>query len=183
MGDVLYFLHFITLIYTYTYTPNSLLSPKLYALIDFNTSSSYLAFGNNSVPIFVDITQGEYAMSFNPLAEAQAAALGQPARSANEKIPATLWLNVGVTVQNAKGEDEFISLPVGIPLDNHKELSNTSFNAAKLALLQSVLTFASDIPAGGTKNVPTAALTLQIRRVDPTPAAASTVHDFSKIFG
>ena len=122
-------------------------------------------------------------MSFNPLAEAQAAALGQPARSANEKIPATLWLNVGVTVKNDKGEDEFIQLPVGIPLDNHKELSNNSFNAAKLALLKSFLTLASDIPAGGTKNVPTAALTLQIRRVDPTPATANSAYDFSKIFG
>jgi hypothetical protein len=118
---------------------------------------------------------------FNPLAQAQMAANPNAANPA-EKKPATLWLNVGVTVTNEKGEPEFIQLPVGIPLDNNKELANTAFNAAKLALLKSFLTLASDIPPGGTKEVPTAHLTLQIRRVDPN-AVATTTHDFSNIFG
>lgn len=123
-------------------------------------------------------------MSFNPLADAQAAALvGQNTAKPNDKTPATLWLNVGVTVKNAAGEDEFIQLPVGIPLDNHRDMPNTSFNAAKLALLKSFLTLAQDIPAGGTKNVPTTNLTMQIRRTDPNPVAAASAYDFSNIFG
>ena len=122
-------------------------------------------------------------MSFNPLADAQAAALVGTPKPATDKTPATLWLNVGVTVKNAAGEDEFIQLPVGIPLDNHRDMPNTSFNAAKLALLKSFLALAQDIPAGGTKNVPTTNLTMQIRRVDPNPAQASSAYDFSNIFG
>ena len=123
-------------------------------------------------------------MSFNPLADAQAAALvGQNTVKPQDKTPATLWLNVGVTVKNAAGEDEFIQLPVGIPLDNHRDMPNTTFNAAKLALLKSFLALAQDVPAGGTKNVPTANLTMQIRRVDPNPAQASSAYDFSNIFG
>ena len=123
-------------------------------------------------------------MSFNPIADAQAAALvGTPNKPATDKIPATLWLNVGVMVKNAAGEDEFIQLPIGIPLDNHKELANTHFNAAKLALLKSFLTLAQDIPAGGSKNVPTKNLTMQIYRVNPNPAEAASAYDFSNIFG
>lgn len=122
-------------------------------------------------------------MSFNPIAEAQAAALAGSPKAATDRTPATLWLNVGVTVKNAAGEDEFIQLPVGIPLDNHRDMANTPFNGAKLALLKSFLTLAADIPEGGTKNVPTANLTMQIRRVDPNPAQAASAYDFSRIFG
>ena len=118
---------------------------------------------------------------FNPLAQAQMAATPNAATNAPEKKPATLWLNVGVTVTNEKGEPEFIQLPVGIPLDNNKELANTTFNATKLALLKSFLALAADIPPGGTKEVPTDHLTLQIRRVDPNTTATSA-HDFSNIF-
>ena len=122
-------------------------------------------------------------MSFNPLADAQAAALAGSPKPATEKIPATLWMNVGVMVKNAAGEDEFIQLPVGIPLDNHRDMPNTTFNAAKLALLKSFLTLAQDIPAGGSKNVPTKNLTMQIYRVNPNPAEAASAYDFSNIFG
>lgn len=120
------------------------------------------------------------SQAFNPLAQAQLAA--NPNAAANqEKKSATLWLNVGVTVVNAKGEEEFVQLPVGIPLDNNKELPNTVFNATKLALLKSFLTLAEDIPPGGTKEVPTTHLTLQIRRVDAN-AVVTPTHTFENIF-
>ena len=118
--------------------------------------------------------------TFNPLASAQSAAT--PNTPNQEKKPATLWLNVGVTVKNDKGEDEFIQLPVGIPLDNTKELSNTTFNATKLALLNSFLALAKDIPPGGTKDVPKTHLTMQIHRRVDANVPVTSAYDFSNIF-
>ena len=54
-----------------------------------------------------------------------------------ERAKAQYWLNVGYTVQEQTDEgivDTFISLPLGIPLDDQKTLPTNSSNARYAAL-------------------------------------------------
>lgn len=59
------------------------------------------------------------------------------AAAAQERAKAQYWLNVGYTVQEQTDEgvvDTFISLPLGIPLDDQKTLPTNSSNARYAAL-------------------------------------------------
>lgn len=113
--------------------------------------------------------------AFNPLADA-AAALGNTGKS-TDKTPATLWLNIGVMV----GET-FVQLPVGIPLDNIKDLPDTARNRASKALLKSIVNHASDLPPGSDMELDSSALTLRIYRTEAGGAPTDIEkQDFTKL--
>lgn len=58
-----------------------------------------------------------------------------------ERSPSMYWVNIGYTVQNPEtGEDMFISLPFGLPLDSMKRVAGSSQIAeAKNFLLETLL--------------------------------------------
>ena len=55
------------------------------------------------------------------------------AAAKEEFVKSQFWLNVGYSV-NHDGKDTFVSLPLGIPLDNQKVLPTNSSNAEFAAL-------------------------------------------------
>lgn len=96
-----------------------------------------------------------------------------------DRPKAQLWLNVGYSVEvpalDANGqpsgemEERFVSLPVGIPLDDMKQVKITGgksfINDQKIAqndLLEQLLDSVQDLPPGETRMVN---LQLQVRRV------------------
>ena len=96
-----------------------------------------------------------------------------------DRPKAQLWLNVGYSVEvpalDANGhpsgemEERFVSLPVGIPLDDMKQVKITGgksfINDQKIAqndLLEQLLASVQDLPPGETRMVN---LQLQVRRV------------------
>lgn len=85
---------------------------------------------------------------------------------------ATIWLNVGYTLEGAgkDGEDLFISLPVGLPIDTMQSVSESSNNAdyanmqqARNALLAQLIEASNSFEPGEERLLP--GLQLQMRRV------------------
>lgn len=85
---------------------------------------------------------------------------------------AELWLNIGYTAEGAgkDGEDMFVSLPVGIPLDTQKPVNAASkneaysmFQQARNSLLEQIQKFAESLEPG---EAATLQLEVQVRRVE-----------------
>ncbi len=85
---------------------------------------------------------------------------------------ATIWVNVGYTLEGAgkDGEDLFISLPVGLPIDTMQPVSESSNNAdyanmqqARNALLAQLIEASNAFEAGEERLLP--GLQIQMRRV------------------
>jgi len=97
-----------------------------------------------------------------------------------EKVKSQLWVNVGYSIE-VEGEQVFVSIPMGIPVDSVKELPtntrNAEFNLLNQARNQLLadITAASEDLEGGESHV--LELEVQLRRidkeVDPLPAGSS----------
>ena len=97
-----------------------------------------------------------------------------------EKVKSQLWINVGYSIE-VEGEQVFVSIPMGIPVDSIKELPtntrNAEFNLLNQARNQLLadITAASEDLEGGESHV--LELEVQLRRidkeVDPLPAGSS----------
>ncbi len=96
-----------------------------------------------------------------------------------EKVKSQLWVNVGYSIE-VNGEQVFVSIPMGIPVDSVKELPtntrNAEFNLLNQARNQLLadITAASEDLEGGESHV--LELEVQLRRVDkevdPLPAGS-----------
>lgn len=88
-----------------------------------------------------------------------------------DRTPSNFWLNVGMTA--GEGEKErFVSLPMGIALDNQKPIavrgSNEDFNAFTVArndLLDQLQNIAASLAPGEEKII---GLQVQLRRINDT---------------
>ena len=97
-----------------------------------------------------------------------------------DKPKSQLWVNIGYTIQ-VNGEDVFVSIPMGIPVDSVKELpTNTRnqdfnlLNQARNQLLADIAAASEDLEAGESHVLE---LEVQLRRVDkevdPLPAGSA----------
>jgi hypothetical protein len=91
---------------------------------------------------------------------------------------AEYWLNVGYYVDLPDGSKKFVSLPLGIPMDNQKVLQansrNEEFNqlqAARNELHQQIMEFMKTLAPGEEA---TLKLTVQARRTSEQQAAPDT---------
>lgn len=89
----------------------------------------------------------------------------------SDKPKAQFWLNVGL-VKEVKGEDVFLSLPIGIPLDTQDRLPETSSNkeyaqmqAARNNIVDQLMAYAETMEAGDDVIID---LKVQLRRVKAT---------------
>lgn len=129
-------------------------------------------------------------MAFNDVfagLRTSAALPGTPVAAAPvEREQAMLWLNVGYWVEladeNGEIKKEFVSLPMGIPVDTMKTIDKLSSNpdfanlqSAKNQLLADLIKVGKELKPGQT--VDDLPLTLQLRRVaepvKPTAAGAN----------
>ena len=106
----------------------------------------------------------------------QTASVGQAA----ERQPSLFWLNVGVTLEGAGegGTDLFVSLPVGIPLDDMKPQAVRGNNAdwiqlaqAKNALLEALQGAAAGLNPGDRVDMPELSVQLY-RKGEPAQTAS-----------
>ena len=97
-----------------------------------------------------------------------------------EKVKSQLWINVGYSVE-VEGEQVFVSIPMGIPVDSIKELPtntrNVEFNLlnqARNQLLADITAAAEDLESGESHVLE---LEVQLRRIDkeadPLPAGST----------
>ena len=97
-----------------------------------------------------------------------------------EKVKSQLWINVGYSVE-VEGEQVFVSIPMGIPVDSIKELPtntrNVEFNLlnqARNQLLADITAGAEDLESGESHVLE---LEVQLRRIDkeadPLPAGST----------
>lgn len=96
---------------------------------------------------------------------------------ADDRPQADIWLNVGYTATDGEGEDVFIGLPMGIPLDTMKESpmrgKDEGFRQvlqAKNSLLETVQKAAAELKPGQEEMIN---LQVQIRRVSKTEEPAA----------
>lgn len=109
----------------------------------------------------------DFARTFGAPAQADQAQSG----SKEARPVAKFWLNIGYNVPGAgdNGEDRFVALPVGIPLDTMKPVTTNSrndgyreFMAAKNDLLEQVMEAAQKLQPGEER---TLNLEIQLRHV------------------
>ena len=97
-----------------------------------------------------------------------------------EKVKSQLWVNVGYSIE-VEGEQVFVSIPMGIPVDSIKELPTNTRNAefnllnqARNQLLAEITAGSEDLEAGESHVLE---LEVQLRRidkeVDPLPTGSS----------
>ena len=97
-----------------------------------------------------------------------------------EKVKSQLWVNVGYSIE-VEGEQVFVSIPMGIPVDSIKELPTNTRNAefnllnqARNQLLADITAASEDLESGESHVLE---LEVQLRRidkeVDPLPAGSS----------
>lgn len=125
----------------------------------------------------------DFARTFGaPKQEAQSA--GTTAQNAKPK--AKLWLNIGYTAAGAgrEGEDMFVSLPVGIPLDTTEPLQvrgsgdYREFLSARNDLLAQIMAVAGALQPGEERKLK---LEIQLRHVaDEAAPIAADQNRFSR---
>lgn len=100
-----------------------------------------------------------------------------PAAKKDERPKSQFWLNIGyeTDVVDDNGENRFVSLATGIPLDNMERLQTNSrnrefaaFQAARNDLYDQIMDVAKSLKAGESKVIATAdnGLSIQIRRIN-----------------
>jgi hypothetical protein len=108
--------------------------------------------------------------------------------AANQDRPKSeFWLNIGYVAEGAgkDGDDAFVSLPVGIPLDTQEKLKTNSGNAefaqlqaARNDLLDQLLEFAKTLKPGQDEIFD---IQVQIRRVrEDTPVSVGGDNKFAR---
>lgn len=92
-----------------------------------------------------------------------------PKAEASKPEPAMLWINVGYTVTGPDGTPKFVSLPLGIPLDQCRPVKTNSsnedwsmFQQARNDLLEQLVEFGLSLPKGEPAPID---LEVQIRHV------------------
>lgn len=104
-----------------------------------------------------------------------------PAAKKDERPKSQFWLNIGyeTDVVDDNGENRFVSLATGIPLDNMERLQTNSrnrefaaFQAARNDLYDQIMDVAKSLEAGESKIIATAdnGLAIQIRRINEDSA-------------
>lgn len=100
-----------------------------------------------------------------------------------EKVKSQLWVNVGYSIE-VEGEQVFVSIPMGIPVDSIKELPintrNAEFNMlnqARNQLLADIVAASEDLESGESHVLE---LEVQLRRIDkePDPLPAGSTNPF-----
>ena len=97
-----------------------------------------------------------------------------------EKVKSQLWINVGYSIE-VEGEQVFVSIPMGIPVDSIKELPTNTRNAefnmlnqARNQLLADITAASEDLESGESHVLE---LEVQLRRIDkeadPLPATSN----------
>lgn len=94
-------------------------------------------------------------------------------RNSNANREQTMqWLNVGITC-HVNGEDKFVSLPLGIPLDSMEPKrysgSNESyaeFVSAQNELIEAIKSLFQEIPQGTSKRLNSRQFTLELRHAE-----------------
>lgn len=90
----------------------------------------------------------------------------------SERPKAQLWLNIGYSsgVKDEEGNDRFVSLPLGIPLDTQEHLPTTSrnidyanFQAARNNLLDQIMEAGKALKPGESRLLN---LEIQLRRIN-----------------
>lgn len=111
------------------------------------------------------------------------AAAPATAPSTVERVNAQTWLNIGYTAKDANGEDKFVSLPVGIPLDTQKMLDMprspafAQLQAARNDLLEQLQQQANSLEPGEDIVIDAGGgLQIQLRKVSG-PAETPAVDD------
>lgn len=100
-----------------------------------------------------------------------------PAAKKDERPKSQFWLNIGyeTDVVDDNGENRFVSLATGIPLDNMERLQTNNrnrefaaFQAARNDLYDQIMDVAKSLEAGESKVIATAdnGLAIQIRRIN-----------------
>ena len=89
-----------------------------------------------------------------------------------EKVKSQLWVNVGYSIE-VEGEQVFVSIPMGIPVDSIKELPTNTRNAefnmlnqARNQLLADIVAASEDLESGESHVLE---LEVQLRRIDKEP--------------
>jgi hypothetical protein len=110
-----------------------------------------------------------------------------PAANHSDKPKAKFWINLGYAsgVMDDEGNDRFVSLPVGIPLDTQDRLPTTSrnkefaaFQAARNDLLDQLMELAGGLEPGEDCILK---LEVQLRRVnDEQPEASISDNKFAR---
>lgn len=79
----------------------------------------------------------------------------QAQQNSETREPSKYWINIGYTVQNPEtGEDMFISLPFGLPLDSMRKVAGSSQIAeAKNFLLETILQHMKEEMKAGESDV------------------------------
>ena len=100
-----------------------------------------------------------------------------------EKVKSQLWVNVGYSIE-VEGEQVFVSIPMGIPVDSIKELPTNTRNAefnmlnqARNQLLADIVAASEDLESGESHVLE---LEVQLRRIDkePDPLPAGSTNPF-----
>jgi hypothetical protein len=100
-----------------------------------------------------------------------------------DKPKSQLWINVGYSVE-VNGEQVFVSIPMGIPVDSIKELpTNTRnseynlLNQARNQLLADITAASEDLESGESHVLE---LEVQLRRIDkePDPLPSGSTNPF-----
>ena len=108
------------------------------------------------------------------------------------KAKAEYWINFGyiAPVTGSNGEEKFVSLPIGIPLDTQEHLATNSrnpefayFQAARNDLLDKLIAVAKTLAPGESRIIcqdPVTGLAVQLRRVgeEVPELAAGAVNPF-----
>lgn len=111
----------------------------------------------------------EFGKTFG--AAADTATTSARGASSNDRPKAQFWLNIGYDAPGAgkDGEDMFVSLPVGIPLDTQEHVATNSrnegyaqFQAARNNLLDQIMAVAGELGEGESKILN---LQIQLRKV------------------
>lgn len=82
--------------------------------------------------------------------------LTDAANAKEERKPSMIWLNIGVNIPGAAedGTDLFVSLPVGVPLDDMKQVKVRGNNANFVALQQAKNKLLEELQAAGASMEP-----------------------------
>lgn len=118
----------------------------------------------------------DFAATFGQGSKSQAPASSGSGRQDQPK--AKVWINIGYYVTTGDGDQRFVSLPVGIPLDTMEEVSTRSsnddyraFQSARNDLLSAIKVAAGELPSGGERQLN---LQIQMRRVNEEQAPVET---------
>lgn len=104
-----------------------------------------------------------------------------------DQVPAEFWINVGYVSKNAEGEDIFISLPFGIPLDTMRKMEPRGQNLDWIArvnasnnLLDTLILAGQKMEPGETKIIGEGQLVIQLRRTKGPAEVAEDVNPYTK---